>query len=164
MRPTLLNTITEQGSLAKIDKIRKSDIPLKKDGWNFNWRKLHKVEGGRIYKITLLNSPDKVQGVVMITIFNDEMVFMNNVEVAPVNFGKNKLYDYVAGCLISFACLLSFQIGKGAYNGFLSFESKTELIELNQNKYRATFAMGNKMFIEPEAGKKLIEQYLKIEV
>ena len=164
MRPTLLNTITGQESLAKIEEITKKDIPLKKDGWNFNWRKLYKTDGGKVYKLTLINSPQKVQGVLMITFFNDEMVFMNNVEVSPGNLGKDKLYDYVAGCLISFACLLSFQIGKETYNGFLSFESKTELVELYQNKYGATFAMGNKMFIEPQAGKKLIEQYLKIEI
>jgi hypothetical protein len=164
MRPTLLNTITGQESLARIEEIFRKEIPLKKDGWNFNWRKLHKTEGGKLYKITLVNSPQKIQGVVMISFFNEEMVFMNNVEVAPGNLGKNKLYDNVAGCLISFACLLSFQIGKGDYNGFLSFESKTELIDLYEDKYGATFAMGNKMFIEPQTAKRLIQQYLKIEI
>jgi len=164
MRPTLLNTISGQENLARIEEIFRKEIPLKKDGWNFNWRKLYKTEGGKLYKITLVNAPQKIQGVVMISFFNEEMVFMNNVEVAPGNLGKNKRYDYVAGCLIGFACLLSFQIGKGAYNGFLTFESKTELIDLYQDKYGATFAMGNKMFIEPQAAKKLIQQYLKIEI
>jgi len=53
-------------------------------------------------------------------------------------------------------------MGKGNYLGFLSFDSKTELIELYQNKYGATFAMGNKMFFDPEAGKKLMKKYLGI--
>lgn len=163
MKPILLNTNTGKIEQSKIEEISKKEIPLKKDGWNFNWRELYKVEGGTIYKISLLNSPKNIQGVVMISIFNNEMVFMNNVEVAPVNLGKKKLYDYVAGCLISFACLLSFRLGKGTYNGFLSFESKTELIDLYQNKYAAEYAMGHKMFIEPRVGRKLIQQYLKIE-
>ncbi len=54
------------------------EMPLKKDGWQFNWQKLSKVEGAMFFKITLKNSPAKVEGLLMLTLINDEMLYMNN--------------------------------------------------------------------------------------
>lgn len=138
------------------------EMPLKKDGWQFTWKKLSKVEGAQFYKITLKDSPKKIEGILMITLINDEMLYMNNVEVAPHNYGRNGKYENVAGCLIAFACKKSFELGKGNYLGFLSFDSKTQLISLYQEKYGAIWAMGQKMFIDPIGGKKLMEEYLNI--
>ncbi len=72
-------------------------------------------------------------------------------------------YDHVVGCLISFAALKSFELGKGNYVGFLVFESKTALIELYQEKYGATLAMGKRMFIDDITAASLIQEYLNIE-
>lgn len=146
----------------RIVLIKQKELPLKKDRWNFNWRQLHKVEGAQVFKLSLAETPNKIEGILMLTLFNDEMLFMNNIETAPHNIGKDKKLDFIAGCLIAFACKQSFEIGKGNYQGSLSFESKTELIELYQNKYGATWAMGHKMFFDSDAGKNLMEQYLKI--
>ena len=139
-----------------------NEMPLRKDGWQFTWKKLAKVEGAQFYKITLKKSPEEIEGLLMITLINDEMLYMNNVEVAPHNYGRQGKYENVAGCLIAFACKKSFELGKGHYLGFLSFDSKTELISLYQEKYGATWAMGQKMFIDPVNGKALIEKYLGI--
>ena len=139
------------------------EMPLKKDGWQFTWRKLAQVEGAQFYKITLKDSPKKIEGLLMITLINDELLYMNNLEVAPHNFGSKGKYDNVAGALIAFACMKSFELGKGHYLGFLSFDSKTQLISLYQEKYEATWAVGQKMFIDPENGKRLMEKYLNIE-
>ena len=88
------------------------------------------------------------------------MFCMNNIEVAPRNYGgKGKFID-VAGCLIAFACHMSFEQGKGNYYGFLSFESKTQLIGFYQEKYGAIHAMGQKMYFDQIGGKKLIKTYL----
>ena len=137
-------------------------MPLKKDGWRFSWKKLFKVEGAQFYKITRVDSPEIVEGVLMFTLINDEMLYMNNVEVAPHNYGHGGRYENVAGCLISFACMKSFELGKGNYLGFLSFDSKTELINFYQEKYGATWATGQKMFIDPIAGRRLMRKYLNI--
>ncbi|MFN7120111.1 MAG: hypothetical protein ACK4TA_25195 [Saprospiraceae bacterium] len=83
--------------------------------------------------------------------------------MAPHNYGAKGQYDYAAGCLLAYACLKSFELGRNHYTGFLSFDSKTALITLYQEKYGATHALGHKMFFTPEAGKKLIQQYLSIE-
>jgi len=162
MKVKILEKSTSIEKLAEINLITKKELPLKKDGWNFNWRQLSKIEGSSIYKIALDETSNKIEGVVMLTLYNDEMLFMNNIEVAPHNLGKGKKYDNVAGCLIAFACKESFKRGKGNYQGFLTFDSKTELIELYHHKYGATLAMGNKMFFDSEVGKKLMEKYLRI--
>ena len=88
------------------------------------------------------------------------MLIMDLVEIAPHNIGrKNKRYDYVAGCLIAFACRETFKL-ENNYKGFLTFESKTKLIEWYIENYYAKIAMGQKMYIEPNDGQKLIEEYL----
>lgn len=114
------------------------------------------------FKITLEESPDQIEGMVMLSLMYDEMLYLNNIEVAPHNYGKGGQYDNVAGCLLAFACRMGMSHGKGNYKGFLAFDSKTELIELYQNKYGATWAMGQKMYFTPEAGDKLMEKYLNI--
>ena len=88
------------------------------------------------------------------------MLIMDLVEIAPHNIGReSKRYDYVAGCLIAFACRESFKL-ENNYKGFLSFESKTELIEWYMDKYHAKIAMGQKMYIAPNDGQHLINEYL----
>lgn len=140
------------------------EMPLKNGGWQFSWRKLAKVEGALFFKITLKNSPEEIEGLLMITLMNDEMLYMNNLEVAPHNYGSKGRYENVAGSLIAFACKKSFELGKGPYLGFLSFDSKPQLISLYQEKYAATLAMVQKMYIDPENGKKLMKKYLNIKL
>jgi len=149
---------------AKISLLTKNELPLKKDGWQFNWNILFKIEGAFYYKICLMNSPKKVEGLLMVSLFNDEMVFMNNLESAPYNIGIKKQYENVTSCLIAYACKISFEKGISNYKGFLSFESKTALIPWYTQKYGAILAMGHKMFITPENGKKLITKFLKIKI
>ena len=89
------------------------------------------------------------------------MLIMDALELAHHNIGlKNKRYDYVAGCLIAFACRESFKLD-GNYKGFLTFVSKTNLIEWYAKKYGAELALGQRMFIDWKNGEKLIEKYLK---
>lgn len=89
------------------------------------------------------------------------MVIMDVIEIAPHNIGSsNKKYNDVAGCLIAFACRESFKI-EGNYKGFLTFTSKTNLIDWYKNTYGATQTLGQRMFIDDLAGLKLTEKYLK---
>jgi hypothetical protein len=89
------------------------------------------------------------------------MLIMDLLEIAPQNLGKkNKRYDYVAGCLIAFACRESFKIN-GDYQGLVTFAAKTELIKLNIEKYGAEIASGQRMFIDIDAGRALIKAYLE---
>ena len=132
-------------------------IPLKKGEWDFNWRQLSNE--GKVYVLRTLDSHEQIEGAVCLKIAH-EMLVMEALELAPHNIGqKDKRYDYVAGCLIAFACRESFKI-KGDYKGFLTFVSKTNLIKWYSVKYRAELALGQRMFIDWENGEKLIDKYL----
>lgn len=86
---------------------------------------------------------------------------MNDIETEPQSVGSKGKYQNVAGCLIAYACRLSFEKGKGNYIGFLVFDSKTKLFNLYKNRYGAITTMGQRMCIEPMQGKRLITKYLK---
>ena len=156
----ILDKINGELVKCEIVPINKKRIPLKKEGWKFNWRLLSKAEKGQIYILKTLDSPDRVEGALILR-FEYDMLIMDVLELASHNIGqKNKRYDYVAGCLIAFACRESFKI-EGNYKGFLTFVSKTNLIEWYTKKYGAVLALGQRMFIDWENGEKLIEEYLQ---
>lgn len=163
MKIFLQDTLGGELVEAIIEEAGKKDMPLKKDGWQFNWKKLNQIEGSLFYKLTRIKTPKIIEGIMMLTLINDEMLYLNNVEVAPHNYGKDGKYENVAGCLLAYGCYKSFELGKNHYLGFLSFDSKTKLIELYQRKYGAIWAMGQKMFFDPESGKNLMKKYLLID-
>jgi len=160
MKIQLLEQKTNLLLSGRINQAFSKDMPLKKHGWQFTWKTLYKTEGATFFKLTLNISPSNLEGILMLTLMNDEMLYMNNIEVAPHNLGSKGQYDYVAGCLIAYACYKSFELGKDNYRGYLTFDSKTQLIPLYQQKYGATLAMGQKMFIAPQIGQQLIDKYL----
>ena len=134
-------------------------LPLKKDGWKFDWNKLIKEKNCKIYVLRLKDSTKSIEGIVQLKIEN-KLLIMDVIEIAPHNLGSaNKRFDYVAGCLIAFGCRKSFEI-EGSYKGFLTFMSKTSLIDWYQDKYGATRALGQRMFIDDVNGLKLIKKYL----
>lgn len=164
MKVSLIETESGERIEALISEASTRDFPRKKDGWQFTWKKLGKTEGSDFYKLTKIDSPEEVEGMLMLTLMDEEMLYMNNIEVAPHNYGSEGKYENVAGGLIAFACYKSFEQGKNHYLGYLSFTSKTQLIELYEQRYGATFAMGQNMFFDPAAGKNLIQNFLTIEI
>lgn len=155
----ILDNIKNELVKAEIVPMNSQLTPLKKEGWNFNWRQYLKDENGRAFVLRTIESPQIIQGALFLKVEHD-MLIMEILEIAPHNIGsENKRYNYVAGCLIAFACRESFKI-KGAYKGFLTFVSKTSLIKWYSEKYGAELALGQRMFIDWENGEKLIEKYL----
>jgi hypothetical protein len=110
--------------------------------------------------VALLQSPEKAEGMVMFTLFDFGLLYMDCIEVSPANYGTKGRYDMVAGCLLAFGCFLARDLGNGSYKGFLQFTSKTALIALYVNKYGAAPAGGQKLFFSDAVGKKLIDTYL----
>ena len=70
-------------------------------------------------------------------------------------------YNNVAGCLIAFGCRESLKLNS-AYKGYLTFVSKSSLVELYKTKYYATQTLGTRMYIDPASGEKLINTYLEV--
>jgi len=154
----VLDKLNDKLVKAEIVSAKKTDMPLKKDGWNFNWRQLSKDTNTKLYVLKLKYQKETVEGALLLKIA-ENMLIMDVLEVAPHNIGHNKRYDYVAGSLIAYACRESFKL-EGNYKGFLTFVSKTNLIDWYTKKYGAELALGQRMFIDWENGKKLIEKYL----
>ncbi|HRB19777.1 MAG TPA: hypothetical protein PKZ14_06820, partial [Chitinophagales bacterium] len=83
---------------------------IKKNGWNFDWKTEFKQAQKDVYKLTIVNNPNIIQGLVSLEVKSDH-VYMHLIESAPFNIGINKVYLGVPGNLIAFACKLSFQRG-----------------------------------------------------
>ena len=92
-------------------------------------------------------------------VINDKLV-KAEIVVPEQNEIPLKKYDYLAGCLIAFACKESFKL-KVDYKGFLTFMSKTSLIQWYSKKYRAKVGLGHRMYIDSENGLKLIQKNLE---
>lgn len=156
---SILNRISGDSFRTEISLLTKSDLKniTKKAGWLFDW----KYEFGRldreVYKLTIVDNMDIIQGLISLTIKPDH-VYMFLLESAPFNLGKNKIYEGVPGNLVAFACKLSFQRGG---EGFVSFESKTKLIEHYTNTLGAFHFGGGLMVIDTEAAEKLVSKYFK---
>jgi hypothetical protein len=84
---------------------------------------------------------------------------MHLVENAPFNKGKSKIYAGVPGNLVAFACKLSFQRG---HEGFVSFISKTQLVQHYIDSLGAIHVGGRVMIIDTKAALKLINKYFPI--
>jgi len=115
------NIITGDSFPTDITFLTKNDLKVitKKNGWAFNWKAEFTQNEREVYKLTIVNNPTIIQGLVSLTIKPDH-IFLNLLESAPFNIGQNKLYAGVPGNLVAFACKLSF--GRGA-DGFVSFQA-----------------------------------------
>lgn len=129
----------------------------KRKGWKFNWGVEFKNPKIEIYKLTISNNPNIIQGLVSLEIKSDH-IFMNLIESAPFNIGKNKTYIGVPGNLVAFVCKVSFQRG---YDGFVSFVAKTQLIEHYIKSLGAYHFGGQLMIIDNKSALSLIGKYFK---
>lgn len=156
---SIINTISGDSFQTEISILTKADLKtvMKKNGWNFNWKTDYKDLSREVYKLTIVNNSNVIQGLISITVENDH-IFINLLESAPFNIGKNKLYEGVAGNLVAYACKLSFQKG---YEGFVAFTAKTRLIEHYEKTLGAFHFINQRMIIETYSSKKLVEKYFK---
>jgi len=129
----------------------------KKSEWTFNWQTELKDKTRQVYKLTTANNPTIIQGLISFTNKGDH-IFMNLIESAKFNKGKNKLYKGVAGNLVAFACKISFEEG---YDGVVSFISKTQLIQHYEQTLGAKLFGGNRMFIDTREALILTTNYFK---
>lgn len=137
----------------------KSDLKTitKKNGWLFNWKKELNITERQVYKLTIADNPEIIQGLVSLEICQDH-VYMHLIESAYFNRKKSKVYEGVPGNLVAFACHLSINQG---FEGNLSFLSKTVLISHYEKTLGAEHFRGGVMIIKPNAALKLIEKYFK---
>jgi len=154
---SIKNLISGDSFSTDISRITKADLKkvTKKDGWLFDWRLELKHPERDVYKLTIVNNQNIIQGLVSLEVKPDH-VYMHLVESAPFNKGKTKLYAGVPGNLVAFACKLSFQRG---HEGNIAFISKTKLIDHYTESLGAMHVGGRLMIIDSAAALNLINRY-----
>ena len=156
---SIQNTVSGDSFQTEVSRLTKADLKqtIKKNGWKFNWKDEFDNNAKEVYKLTIVNNSDIIQGIISISIKSDH-VYMDLIESAPFNLGRNKIYEGVAGNLVAFACKISFQRG---FDGFVSFTAKTKLIEHYENALGAYHFGNHLMIIETKAASLLVEKYFK---
>ena len=156
---SITNSISGDSFPTEVSLLSKEDLKQvqKKNGWFFNWKEEHNLPDREVYKLTIVNNANIVQGITSLTVSTDN-VFLHLIENAPFNKGKEKLYEGVAGNLVAFACRLSFQRGS---DGFVSFHSKTNLIDHYVKSLNAIHYGNHLMIINTEAALRLVNKYFK---
>ena len=143
---SILNRISGDSFRTEISLVTKSDLKIvtKSKGWLFDWKYEFNQIDREVYKLTILDNPDIVQGLMSLAVKSDH-VYMYLLESAQFNIGRNKIYEGIPGNLVAFACKLSFQRGG---EGFVSFESKIKLIDHYVNSLGAFHFGGQLMVID----------------
>jgi predicted dithiol-disulfide oxidoreductase (DUF899 family) len=156
---SIQNTISGDSFPTDVSRLTKTDLKhiTKKNGWSFNWKSELEDNIKEVYKLTITNNPNIIQGLLSFTVQPDHL-YMDLLESAPFNRGKNKLYEGVAGNLVAFACKVSFQHG---FDGYVSFTSKTKLIDHYTKTLGAIQFGGQLMIINTIAANNLIDKYFK---
>ena len=154
---SVLNTISGDSFPTDVHPVTKTDLKkvTKKNGWGFSWTTEFKNSDRQVFKLTIRDNPNIIQGLASISDYNDHY-YLHLVESAPYNLGKKKLYEGVPGNLFAFTCKISWDKG---YQGFVSFTSKTKLIEHYEKSLGATHIGEHKMVIYPKEALRLIKKY-----
>jgi hypothetical protein len=153
------NIVTGDSFQTEVSVVTKEDLKhiTKKNKWDFNWMIELKNPAKEVYKLTIVNNPNVIQGLVSLEIMLDH-IHMHLLESAPFNKGKNKMYAGVAGNLVAFTCRRAFQMG---HEWNIAFKAKTQLIE-HYTKSLGAFHIGRaNMIIDTEAALKLTNKYFK---
>ena len=156
---SIVNVTSGDSFLTEVSLLTSADLRQvnKRNKWLFNWKQEQEMTDREVYKLTISNSPAIIQGITSLTLKSDH-IFLNLIENAPFNKGANKVYEGVAGNLVAFACKLSFQRGS---EGFVSFHSKTNLVNHYIKTLNAKHYGNLLMVIDSEAARKLVNQYFK---
>lgn len=156
---SIRNTISGDSFTTEIMRLTKADLRYvtKKNGWKFNWNAELNDDIKEVYKLTIVHNPSIIQGLMSFTI-NADHIYLDLLESAPFNLGRNKLYEGVAGNLVAYACKISFQRG---FDGYVSFTAKTRLIEHYKKTLNAVSFGGQLMIINNTAAIILVDKYFK---
>ena len=151
------NRVTGDSFNTQVIEIKKDDLQFLESGWNFDWESEYS-SNCKVFKLIIENNLNVIQGLISLS-YKEGFVFVELIESADFNIGRNKVYLGVAGNLFAFACKESWDRGDF---GYVSFHSKTNLM----NHYKQTLGANrignsNQMIIEPTRAVELINKYYK---
>jgi hypothetical protein len=153
------NVVTGDSFETDVLRLTRADLKniTKKGGWNFNWKSEFLMPDRDVYKLTITNNIEIIQGLVSLSVTPDN-VYVHLLENAPFNIGKGKTYAGVAGNLMAYACKLSFKHGT---DGYVSFRAKTKLIDYYIKSLGAIHFGGHLLIIQTDSALKLLDKYFK---
>lgn len=128
---------------------------IKKKDWVFDWQEEFADMQKKLFKLVIKDNPTVIQGLISIE-ERDNHIFMHLIESAKFNKGVKKIYIGVPGNLVAFVCKTAFEKG---YEGFVSFESKTRLIDHYKRTLGAFVIGGKLMAIDTLYSLKLVDKY-----
>ena len=143
---------------AIIELVEEDDWKLirKNKNFQFNWI----AEKKQIVHKIRLKVEEEILGLISIEDIPKEFrIHVRLIEVNTLDRGKGKRFDHVAGCLFAFTCRLAI---KKNYEGYVSLQPKTDLIDHYKTKYGFQ-AFGRNLFIELYRSQQLINKYLNHE-
>ncbi len=140
----------------KVVTARLEELKPLEETWLFDWAQ--ESLKSDVFKLVTLQNQTEIQGLVSLQI-KKRFVYVSLVESAPHNRNMEKANDGVGGNLFAFACVLPKEHG---YEGFVTFESKTELMGYYAKNFGAKpIGNTNRMFIDEVAAENLITIYFK---
>ncbi len=152
----LINLETGEKFEGIIEKISAVQVKKLKGNKNFifDWSL---EEGNEVYRIRRAEQEEFLGLISLIDVHKELRIHINLVESSKTHQGKSKEIAGISGCLIGFACQMSFERG---YDGFVSLIPKTNLINHYQNKFGFR-QMGLTMVVFLEIAQSIITKYLK---
>ena len=127
---------------------------LKTEKWKFDWSNTK----GEVYQLTLTGNR-LIQGLVSL-VDKGGYIYVELVESAPKNVGKNKIFDGVGAHLFAIAAEKSFCAG---YEGYVALKPKTALVEHYKSKLGAVMMPNGDMHLDELASAILVKKYIKKE-
>jgi hypothetical protein len=152
---SIVNIVSGEIFETEFSKVLKKEI--KNKDWLFDWNLEMKDRENEVYKMTTVENRNIIQGLVSLK-KKENYVFVNLVENAKFNRGKDKMYIGVGGNLFAFACKLSKDSG---FDGYVAFDAKTALVNYYYTTLGAERALGQRMYISDENAAVLMNQYFK---
>lgn len=131
----------------------------KYERWNFNWSDPD-LDDCSIYAL-YVKDVRQTQGLIACREYKDQNQTKGYIEVVlaeanPKNVGNSGRYKGVGAHLFSIASRLSFDRG---YGGYVTFVSKTDLVQHYIDELHAEVLFGSNMQLNTEASKRLVEIY-----
>ena len=147
------NAITGERFLTDVLPVKAAEIVP--SDWVFDWKSELRVKHKSVKKLVTRGNETVLQG--LISYFdNQDHLYIDLIESAAFNKGKNKLYVGVAGNLFAYVCRQSFESG---YDGFVVFTAKTALVNHYQLSLKAKILSHNRMYLDTQAALFLLKHY-----
>jgi hypothetical protein len=150
------NTLT--GEVFETEIVRQIDEMILRSrtrNWAFDWVYELNQSEREVFALIKKGDSSVYHGLLSLTDKFDH-TFMDLLESAPFNKGREKRYSGVAANLVAFACKRSFDRG---YRGLVVFEPKTRLMDHYENMLGAQRFTSNRMFIDTKDAYTLVKRY-----